>query len=1014
MIALMVGLLCFVSNVAAEGAGEQISPQMASTVLPYAVLSQDAYNSTSNFGEFSNLASGWERIDDWKTVLARHNYSAAFIADAERAGFYAAVYRNTLTGEVAVAYRGNDLTADAIPAGGANRPGVADAAAQVAKFVQEGSPTSRVTLTGHSLGAYWAMYASMKSGIFSVYLFSPARGSGLGNYNNPNQITTVVSGARTGDSNTGGDGRSLPGKLYAVDSFSGSPGVAGDTRSHVMDGMIWGLTLQALKAPIQSVQQSSPNPDSERVIKDADAPASAEAAAKRDTLPPAPPTDDRSASAEPPADGIWSADDFLRFVAKEPSRSRAHRERAARALRDKSSAHRRIAAIGLGLDPAALRQVRSSHKGTAATPRAGARLDGATLLAIAHLRAVASDPKRSREERRAAAAALRNGSGAFQQTAAIGLGMDPASLRRAGTTSVASASISGDSQRPYLGIGQQAIDRAYASAQTNTAQNRTYPAALYQPAPIRAAYQPGGISLNRAAAERMALGIDIDAIAYRDGRLVITGPQNNKTKLDAALFLTAVRLACGAGDPSFSLDPVDGLAWKEQSEAAMDLAWKQIQDKVTPGLRGQFDVQTFSVRRDFAPLWAEISRKYPELRTRLVFRPEWLSQTRFGEILYKADVLLKELTVGVPIVVPGGETRAASVPGYIAPYKRGAARGLLEPDRLSKRGWQGHRLWFDLMPDAGPGGASAYEDPDAKIDRRSNPALYAMLKARGYVDAPKPEPVQKSTFYVSGGVADLSGVYPKMFILRHDHATGQDIPGANPDLDLLSADVNKRTEAYANAYQELRDLIDIFRAYIASTKIVKEDQQVCNTVPRELASGEKVASALPQFHPSELFVTIASTDGGRRYFTNNSVTGGISLRGKQYYDAAVVERETPLIAEIKQYLGAGPAPPSQSQWPETPLIAEVEPDVGTGPAAASKSESPDTPSNAGTKRDVGTGPAAASKSESPATPFNAEKKLDLGAGPPAGAAKSESGRQYLSLRVGEASRRVPIVAAAAE
>jgi hypothetical protein len=37
-----IGILSFASQATADGQGEQISPQMANRVLPYAVLSQDA------------------------------------------------------------------------------------------------------------------------------------------------------------------------------------------------------------------------------------------------------------------------------------------------------------------------------------------------------------------------------------------------------------------------------------------------------------------------------------------------------------------------------------------------------------------------------------------------------------------------------------------------------------------------------------------------------------------------------------------------------------------------------------------------------------------------------------------------------------------------------------------------------------------------------------------------------------------------------------------------------------
>ena len=417
----------------------------------------------------------------------------------------------------------------------------------------------------------------------------------------------------------------------------------------------------------------------------------------------------------------------------------------------------------------------------------------------------------------------------------------------------------------------------------------------------------GGISLSKAAAERMAINIDIEGVAYRDGQIVLAGAQSKASKLDAALFLTSLRLACSPGDPFFSLDPADGKAWLDQSDAAFKIAWKRTEASVKSRARGsRFEVRTFSVQRDFPALWAEIGAQFPKLRTNLVFRPEWLRETRFGDILYKADVLLKELSAGVAVVVPGGPLRAETIPGYIAANKRTAARGLLERHRERDR--YGHRLWFDLMPQTGSGALPAYEDPDANIDRGSNRVLYALLKEQGYVDAPKPPPLHKSALYVESGIADISEVYPKMFIRRHDQATREDIPGASPDLDLLSADVNKRTAVYADTYQELRELTDIFRAYIASTRIVKEEPQVCAKLPGELTSGEKLAQALPPDRPSELFISVAHAQGVAPY-SAGWVSGGISLRGKQFYPQAIVEKETPLIAEIKRDLSGGvPAP----------------------------------------------------------------------------------------------------------
>jgi hypothetical protein len=444
------------------------------------------------------------------------------------------------------------------------------------------------------------------------------------------------------------------------------------------------------------------------------------------------------------------------------------------------------------------------------------------------------------------------------------------------------------------------------SPQPRTAQSISYQAPVTGFG-VTPQYRVGGISLSKAAAERMAINIDIEGIAYRDGQIVIAGAQRTASKLDAALFLTSMRLACSPGDPFFSLDPADGKAWLDQSDAAFKIAWKEMEANLKPRANGsRFEVHTLSVQRDFPALWAEIGAKFPKLRTNLVFRPEWLRETRFGEILYKADVLLKELSAGTAVLAPGGPLRAEKIPGYIAAYQRSAARGLLE--RHKERDRYGHRLWFDLMPQTGAGRLPAYEDPDANIDRGSNRALYAVLKEQGYVDPPKPPPLQKSALYVEGGIADISAVYPKMFIRRFDHVKREDVPGASPDLDLLSADVNKRTGVYVEAYQELRDLTDIFRAYIASTKIVKEEPQVCAKLPGELTSGEKLAQSLPRERPSDLFVAVADAQGVRHSY-GGWVSGGIALRGKQYYPQAVVEKETPLIAEIKRDLSSGvPAP----------------------------------------------------------------------------------------------------------
>lgn len=429
-------------------------------------------------------------------------------------------------------------------------------------------------------------------------------------------------------------------------------------------------------------------------------------------------------------------------------------------------------------------------------------------------------------------------------------------------------------------------------------------------------YGPGGISFSRAAAERLVLNIQIEGVAYHDGHIILSGRQSAATRLDAALFLTSLRLACDAGDPFFSLDPVDGKAWSDQSEAAMRAVWERLKSRLNEKARyGQnLTVKTFDVRRDFAAVWADLAPRYPELQTKLVFQPAWLKQTRFGEILFKADVVLKELCVGVSVLQPGTPVRARQVPKYMSSAERGAAKGLLknvsarEPDR-----WSGQRMWFDLVPDVQTSRERQSEDaqPQQKPPQ-SRAAIYGLLKARGFLDAHSASQVQSTALYEKDRVTDLAHVYPRMFVRRHDQATGKDLPGSSPDHDYVANDVNERMSSYADAYEELRDLTDVFRAYLAAIRAVGHDQRLCPTIKRmPLLPEEKLATPLPDVYPSALFVTVAqyvSTNGATRTVqlaSQSSVSGGVAVRGRAFVRAATISKETSVIREVREELGSG-------------------------------------------------------------------------------------------------------------
>ena len=301
--------------------------------------------------------------------------------------------------------------------------------------------------------------------------------------------------------------------------------------------------------------------------------------------------------------------------------------------------------------------------------------------------------------------------------------------------------------------------------------------------------------------------------------------------------------------------------------------------------------------------------RYPELRTRLVFHPLWLRETRFGEILYKADVLLKELSVGATVLNSDEKLRAAQVNGYIPSDERSAVTGLLQSDQSGHSGVRGYRLWFDLLPVNGDAASAKIGDTNMAFNHDTNLTIYENLKEKGYINFVAPTATLQSALYSSGDMIDLSQVFPKMFVRRHDIATGEDLPGSDRDLDILSAHLNGNAEKYANAYQELRDLINVFRAYVVAVKVVKLDAHVCVSVHKmPLVEAEKTATALPETRPSELFFTVATyVQSGRRerrtlHSSRWSVSGGISLRGKAFYAAGAVNKETPLIQEMQSQI----------------------------------------------------------------------------------------------------------------
>lgn len=428
---------------------------------------------------------------------------------------------------------------------------------------------------------------------------------------------------------------------------------------------------------------------------------------------------------------------------------------------------------------------------------------------------------------------------------------------------------------------------------------------------------PGGISFTKIAAERMPLHLDVDGVDYRDGRLIISGKRNSNQVLDAALVMTAFRAACEAGDPYFSLDPDNGQAWNTEGNRAAERLWSRVSKDIGWGTAVKADkrtlksrslsIRTIWGRRDYPQQWDSIVRDSPNFRSKLVFRPDWLRETRFGEILYKADVLLKELSSGVSIL-ESGPLRAAKVDSYVPQVARSNAKSLfagLREEKIQPQ-WRGRRLWFDI---ASPQERAAAASDGLVIRSPAERDLFNTLKERKVVaiGSSMPRPVHQVV--KDGETLDLSNVYPTMFVRRHDLTSGMDLPDDDPIMNSLSADINDNIEKYVSAYRELQALTEIVRAYVVAVHVVKGGNWICQRIRDiPLFDSEKVLQPLPQNHPSELMISV------ERYAFGTGTTvrtlsalatliqGGVAIAGKRFYDTSAIAIQTNVIAELRREL----------------------------------------------------------------------------------------------------------------
>jgi hypothetical protein len=471
---------------------------------------------------------------------------------------------------------------------------------------------------------------------------------------------------------------------------------------------------------------------------------------------------------------------------------------------------------------------------------------------------------------------------------------------------------------------------------------------------IAAGANPGGISFSAAAVLGFPIEFDLDSLSYdvASRSIVVSGRQGGKRqRFDAALFMTAFRLACERSDPYFSLDPAEISAYHEQSRQALAELSKQAQaivpraapvaEQDLPAGPGQFRIErleafSYSLQEREAAQYKQLLGRFPALQPRLVFRPQWLGETRFGKILYDADVALKELAEGLAALRPGEPPAVVKLERYLSPRLRKASRRLVENlrQRAPELGVTQMRLWFDLAE--APDAPQARSDPAARpapqarspLEARIAAAIEEQLRQKGLLADGAGDEGTDSQLFAARDVQDLSQVSPRMFVRQHEH--GRDLASSDLDLDRLTRDVNSRIAAYAEQYREIQDLVQVFRAYVAARKIVESEGGLCEGLRGlPLLPSEKLAEPLPLRHPTPLMslhgVTAdvvysgeaGGTDrGGRQVYPSTLVTisGGVAVRYELLRQSQVAE-PTERMKEIRS--AAQKRAPEVVMWSKT-------------------------------------------------------------------------------------------------
>jgi hypothetical protein len=151
--------------------GPPIDETTAKMLLPHAIMMRDAYN--SNVAEINAIAE--RRLTDSDAIFRQLDYSQARLRAIKKSGFFAAIYQRHDTGEITVAFRGEQRQSNKA-IGRVNDITNTDVrfrlAADIAWYVKTKCPTAQLSLIGHASCGAIAAYAGEQTGIFKIITFN--------------------------------------------------------------------------------------------------------------------------------------------------------------------------------------------------------------------------------------------------------------------------------------------------------------------------------------------------------------------------------------------------------------------------------------------------------------------------------------------------------------------------------------------------------------------------------------------------------------------------------------------------------------------------------------------------------------------------------------------------------------------------------------------------------------------------------------------------------------------------